>query len=1705
MAVSSNKEQLTVKIDVSQQISELKSQRKSRSETGLFKTKRGTAAQSARAGKLSQLEQRAAKGALTPSELKDFKTVFKGLTDQRKKWASGLVFLSSTTKRFQTRYENSRKKYEAANNKLTAQKEALNRSASNIKNLRSKGGLSIYKRGDDGKPRGNELTRVETRAEAYHQDPNSLVFLNKNGREVNNKTSRAIGAELENYSSTSQSIEKLTVSVKELGAAAAKASERAQTAYQKDAKKQAGAPNANRAAINQVETSGIETINKSQQSFNDEQIARQGQLEVTNLKLQKQRSSLGKSLKAFSLYAAAIRVARAALREAVTTVTELDKSLTEQAMVTGLTRKTAYELLGTYQELAGQLGATTKEVAESVSEYLKQGKSVSDSLTLTEAAISAAKVAGISTADSIDYLTTALNGFRLSADEARLVSDKFAAVAAASATDYDELAIALSKVASQANLAGRSIDYTTALLTTGLEVTREAPETMGTALKTIIARRREISDYGETLEDGVDLNNVETQLGYVGIALRNSNGELRSTEDVLDDLGRKWNTLTTNQQAAIAKALAGTRQQSRLIAMMDNYERVIELQERSADSAGATEAQRAEYLGGLEASRTRLQNAWQKFTSSLVNSDVVINLINSATWVLNHLASGLETMEGQIAVWTTLSLIGVNILSGLEARRQTNKEILKLRQQQREVELQMAKETAENNIKVLEQRKAEAAAKGDSAELTSINQQLDVEKSKQSVASSELDNLKAKSGGSSGGLLSVGTMLLTLIKGSGGKGSTSGDALEAGIKNTQDRSDALVNRWDDKRAKWNKKKAKRQQKIDARAETDPEKAQERQEKLDREDQQKQAHYTKKQNNWKKHFEKKENKKSKKSEQAKSTEETEDRKKAEKDLQKQLEENSSTQKDLNEDVKDGTQITADNKDAVKEQSQANKENAQTKENVGQETNKESVKEVTNTGATQANTLSRGQQTVGIFKGIAAKKASQIQTKLENIGIGTNTARIVANWMARLWLLAVIIAVTAAVAAGITWLVKSIVVWAQYSGSAEQAADKINELGAEIYKLNEQNKSIEKATKLWEDYNNAIFKTAESLEAVNSAWEEYSQTIEDDEERELFNSLDNKGKYEYAQRNYKQNQEAIRQKGEEQASWYTGLSASEQKKFWANTDSDSIQARSNLRQSANIKFEDALEQYGAGLSDESKSQVKDLASAIISNMEEGTVDLITSESARQQLFDAIANTETASGRKAVSVLNDAEATTEEKVAAFETRKAKLIELYGAESDELKAFTENFSEYDFYAQLDKSALKFIDTMQLSSEELQKLQDNLGLAKDEMIDFLNTWSTQGLDTAMTKIFPELEKGSVEWAQKAEQIKKSRSLSAQNSAQSIDALKNDIDSVYETAAKWNSRTENEKISFKSQYADIWDEEMEHAFQTGDFATIKQKIASSEAFQVQRDQALKEIDAQIELEKEKGDLADQNLIRSLEQQKAYLSDADSLYEASLEDRRTQEENYLDTYKDYLKAQEEALTDSLSKRKEAYQSYFDAINETAEDEDYLEQSNQLIANLSKLGSTTDAATNSRRQDLETQLQELEEERQDTLRQRAQDAIISNIEDQIDDISDKFDDLLDNNSEMLKLRKASSFSERFASAASVQNGGNTALDWESWLQSFVANMGSRYGDIDMSKIKFVKDNNNNLYLNVNGQNVLLDTSSQQTLYNTIMGALRNMGIM
>ena len=60
--------------------------------------------------------------------------------------------------------------------------------------------------------------------------------------------------------------------------------------------------------------------------------------------------------------------------------------------------------------------------------------------------------------------------------DAQTVTDVYSALAATTASDTEELAIAMSKTASSAEAVGSSFESTSAMLATMISITREAPE-----------------------------------------------------------------------------------------------------------------------------------------------------------------------------------------------------------------------------------------------------------------------------------------------------------------------------------------------------------------------------------------------------------------------------------------------------------------------------------------------------------------------------------------------------------------------------------------------------------------------------------------------------------------------------------------------------------------------------------------------------------------------------------------------------------------------------------------------------------------------------------------------------------------------------------------------------------------------------------------------------------------------------------------------------------------------------------------------------------------------------------------------------------------------------------------------------------------------------------------------------------------------------
>lgn len=160
-------------------------------------------------------------------------------------------------------------------------------------------------------------------------------------------------------------------------------------------------------------------------------------------------------------------------------------------------------------------------------------------------------------------------------------------------------------------------------------------------MKSIIGRFGELKKNvaGTPLSEfeDLDLNKVDTALKSVGVSLKTADGQFRDLDDVLLELSSKWDSLSRNEQRYVATIAAGSRQQSRFIALMDDYERTLELVEVAQDSAGRSSEQFAKYQDTIEMKIKRLSNTWERFRVQIANSNIFKNVIDQANNSLNQI------------------------------------------------------------------------------------------------------------------------------------------------------------------------------------------------------------------------------------------------------------------------------------------------------------------------------------------------------------------------------------------------------------------------------------------------------------------------------------------------------------------------------------------------------------------------------------------------------------------------------------------------------------------------------------------------------------------------------------------------------------------------------------------------------------------------------------------------------------------------------------------------------------------------------------------------------------------------------------------------------------------------------------------------------------------------------------------------------------
>jgi len=169
------------------------------------------------------------------------------------------------------------------------------------------------------------------------------------------------------------------------------------------------------------------------------------------------------------------------IKEGVQFVEDLNKAMTDVQIVTGMSRDQAKSLAIEYNSLAKELGATTLEVAEGSLEWARQGKTAEETQKLLRASVMMAKLANLDQAQSTEYLTSIINGYKLSLDEVMPTLSKLVALDNSYATSVGEIAAALQKTSAVSLQAGVGLEQMAAMITVVSSDLRISAETIGQA------------------------------------------------------------------------------------------------------------------------------------------------------------------------------------------------------------------------------------------------------------------------------------------------------------------------------------------------------------------------------------------------------------------------------------------------------------------------------------------------------------------------------------------------------------------------------------------------------------------------------------------------------------------------------------------------------------------------------------------------------------------------------------------------------------------------------------------------------------------------------------------------------------------------------------------------------------------------------------------------------------------------------------------------------------------------------------------------------------------------------------------------------------------------------------------------------------------------------------------------------------------------
>ncbi|MDC4245500.1 phage tail tape measure protein [Clostridium perfringens] len=374
--------------------------------------------------------------------------------------------------------------------------------------------------------------------------------------------------------------------------------------------------------IAQNEILGSVERNRIQKNVNDLKV------QSRELVTTSQFSNIFARMKDYFIGGSIIGASIGALKTSFNTVLELDTDMRDLKKVTDETNETYSRFEEQANKTAIALGSTTDSVIKATTAWSEAGESFKNAELLAQNSTIFENVGDLNSDEANRGLISTMKAFNVNAQNSIGIIDKLNATSNSYAVTTRSLNNSLMRGGSALAVNNNSLSESIAIITAGDEVLQSGGEKMGNAAKSIAMNLAKMKNSATGIKP--KLQDLVSEVTRGKVSLVDVNGQMRSTYDILLDLGKVWGTLTNNQKALLGQELAGKYQANAFYAIMQNYEKLKEVKETAENSVGSAAQEQETYINSLEAKISAIRENIKGLVMDSSNVELFKGLISGA-------------------------------------------------------------------------------------------------------------------------------------------------------------------------------------------------------------------------------------------------------------------------------------------------------------------------------------------------------------------------------------------------------------------------------------------------------------------------------------------------------------------------------------------------------------------------------------------------------------------------------------------------------------------------------------------------------------------------------------------------------------------------------------------------------------------------------------------------------------------------------------------------------------------------------------------------------------------------------------------------------------------------------------------------------------------------------------------------------------------